>query len=152
MCKMYKNKYSFDYWNDWPPNSPDLSPMKNIWCIIKQQSSNINPKMWESWNIGETTSGIYYRQIRSISIYLLNLKVCGHGLGSALLKKGCQLNSECILAIYLVLLVIKRTTTVSAVIYFTWPRVEVALDQTNSNPLIMTSFTWSRSPIIRVTK
>ncbi len=54
ICRMYKNEHSLNYWDDWPPNSPDLSPIENIWRIIKQRVKQHRPKDAEElrywWN------------------------------------------------------------------------------------------------------
>lgn len=32
-------------WIDWPPNSPDLSPIENVWAILKRQLRSMFPNL-----------------------------------------------------------------------------------------------------------
>jgi hypothetical protein len=44
-ARYYKIDADIDYIEDWPPNSPDLSPIENIWRLLKQRL-----KARRTWN------------------------------------------------------------------------------------------------------
>ncbi|KAI9698357.1 MAG: hypothetical protein M1836_003937 [Candelina mexicana] len=37
MARHYKDEHDLDYVDHWPPNSPDLDPIENVWRALKQR-------------------------------------------------------------------------------------------------------------------
>lgn len=55
--KAYKRKRGLKFIEDWPPNSPDLNPIENLWSLIKSRTHARQPKtlvegqafLYEEW-------------------------------------------------------------------------------------------------------
>ena len=70
-CAWAKDEMDLDYIQDWPPNSPDLNPIENVWRILKarvklhrsmthQQLRSAIQKEWDNiqqWEIDECILG-----------------------------------------------------------------------------------------------
>ena len=50
---MFEDKHELQYIDDWPPNSPDLNPIKGVWRILKQRV-----KKWKVHNTEELREAI----------------------------------------------------------------------------------------------
>jgi len=46
----------FIYSIDWPPSSPDLNPIENVWRILKQRLRNRNP--YGGWSLQELQKAV----------------------------------------------------------------------------------------------
>jgi hypothetical protein len=54
----------FIYSIDWPPNSPDLNPIENLWRVIKQKLRNRKPHGgWTLENLREAVIDIWEHEI-----------------------------------------------------------------------------------------
>jgi len=52
-CNTIRVKYHI-YSIDWPPSSPDLNPIENIWRVLKQKLRNKNPhRRWKLEDLKE---------------------------------------------------------------------------------------------------
>jgi len=51
--QLKKSELNINYIDNWPPNSPDLNPIKNVWKILKSRV-----KQWKPRNAEELREAI----------------------------------------------------------------------------------------------
>ena len=91
----HKAKTTMDYFNvnsivlmDWPPQSPDLNPIENVWGYVKQELKKYSPK-----NIQELKGNISKILSEIPSAFFEKLIKSMHGRCLAVIKaKGCHIN------------------------------------------------------------